>query len=125
MARSLGAGDSASICKAAYRVDIDEILDDIEDSFKRMQSLRRSGGSGTRTPQAPAHTTITLEREKRIKEAPISKEDSRRLDEIVRQGTTASVKIEGVNLLLTCVGNTITSMQKGGRCLKGVSMSTE
>lgn len=74
-----------------------------------------------RHEQAP-YTNITLEREKRIEEAPLSKTDSKKVDEIGQLGTTAGVEIADVKMLLSCLGKTIASMQKGGRCLKSVNM---
>lgn len=124
MARNMGAGTLQELCKVTSMGDLDEMIIDIEESFKSMQSSRRSGGSSGRSV-ADRQTPIMLEREKRVEEANISKADIQKLDEITRDKATSIIEISDVNLLVLCMGSTLTSMQKGRRDLKGVSMSRQ
>lgn len=60
-----------------------------------------------------------------IEEAKISKEDSLLFDSYVRLQATNEITREYARLLITCMGNTLSGMQKGVCDLQGVSMSNE
>lgn len=122
-ARSFDLDEWDTLCEAAGFRNLSVILKDLDDAMDKNRRLGRSpAGSRSRSPRMSGQRSIIIEREKRIDEAPISKDDSIRLDELIRGRKTNTIEIDDEKLLLTCMGNTINSMPCGGRDLNNVSM---
>lgn len=122
--RAFNAGTWQFLCTAALQIHSDDVMADIESALDRAMRAKLSRGSarssGSRTPQR-----FVIEKEKSEDEAPISLEDSMKLNEYVRRKATKEITIEDARILLDCMGNFIDNLFPGGADLRHVKMSNE